>query len=110
MEWFSGSPDELYQAKEKNMLAAFYVSTENCNVCNTLKPKVYEFFTENYPEVHLTMLRSEQYPKWSAEHQIFTAPLLLVFAEGKEVMRYGRNISFQEIAGKLDRLVELMSE
>ena len=108
MEWYSGSPDELVQAKENNILSAFYVSTENCNVCVPLRVKVEEFFTTKYPDVHLTMMRSEYYPKWSAEHGIFTAPILLIFADGREVMRYGRNISFQEIEEKLDRLIELM--
>lgn len=108
MDWFSGSPDELYQAKENNILSAFYVSTENCNVCIPLRVKVENFFTSNYPQVNLIMMRSERYPRWSAEHSVFSAPMLIIFADGKEVMRFGRNISFQELAEKLDRLIELI--
>ena len=110
MEWFSGSPDELVQAKDKNILSAFYVSTENCNVCVPLRVKVEEFFKAKFPQVNLIMMRSERYPRCAAEHSLFSAPTLVLFADGKEVMRYGRNISFQELEDKLERLVDLMGD
>ncbi len=108
MEWFSGSPDDLFQAIDNNELAAFYVSTENCNVCNSLKPKVASFFAKEFPKVHVTMFRSERYPRWSAKYSIFSAPVLLIFADGKEIARYGRNLSFDEIDKKLTRIQELL--
>lgn len=108
MEWFRGSPEELNQAIENYDLAAFYVSTENCSVCNSLKPKVASFFADNFPKVHLNMLRSELYPRWSSKYSIFSAPVLLIFADGKEIARYGRNLSFEEIEKKLKRIQELL--
>ncbi|PKP05185.1 MAG: hypothetical protein CVU11_01960 [Bacteroidetes bacterium HGW-Bacteroidetes-6] len=108
MDWFQGSPQELEDAVSGSPISAFYISTENCNVCNSLRPKIVEFFSEKFPDVHLTIFRSELYPRWSAQNSIFTAPVLLIFADGKEAMRFGRSISFSELEEKLDRLQELM--
>lgn len=93
---------------ERQSIAAVYVKSSGCSVCEALQPKITAFFNDHYNQIPLVMLDAEKHMEWIAEQGIFSAPILLIFAENKEHCRFGRNVSLLELDQKLARLCQLM--
>lgn len=101
------SSEEFLKLKEEPALLAYF-STEVCNVCKVLKPKVEELITKKFPNIKLTYIKSDVLPEVAAQNQVFTAPTLLVFFDGREYIRKSRNIGLSELEKEIDRLYSMM--
>ncbi len=84
-----------------------YVSAPNCNVCDALKPKVETLFTDRFPKVELYEANIAHLPELGGRFNIFSAPAILLFFEGKEFAREGRNISLELFAQKIQKVYDL---
>lgn len=93
----------------KNDMVLLYFGSENCSVCNVMKPKVGELLKE-YPNIKSAQVNVEKSLGISASYNIFTIPGILVFIEGKEIMREARHISIQEMEGKIERYYSMLFE
>lgn len=92
--------------EEQGVLA--YFSTETCSVCHVLKPKVEELVLQKFPNLKLISVKSDQYPEIAAQNQVFTAPTILVFFEGREYIRKSRNIGILELQEAIERPYSLV--
>ena len=92
--------------KEPAVLA--YFSTEACNVCKVLKPKVQQLLKEKFPEVKMAYVKSDELPDIAGQHHIFAAPTILVFFDRRETIRKSRNIGISELQEAIARPYELM--
>ena len=94
--------DEFIKLKEEEPALLAYFSTDACNVCKVLKPKVRELVETNFPEIKLVYIKSDVLPEVAAQNQVFAAPTILIFFDGREYIRKSRNIGIsvlqQEIA------------
>lgn len=106
--YYSGSPDNLSAIIEDSDLVAVYIATYNCSTCEVLRPKVQSFFAISFPDVPLVQIKAEEYQTWIAEHMIFSAPVLLIYAHGKETYRGSRFLNFTEIEEKIKKIIELI--
>lgn len=93
--------------KEEGAVLAYY-STVACNVCKVLKPKVDEYFTANFPRMHLCYIDSEQTPDIAAQQRVLVAPTVVIYFEGREFFRFSRAFGLEEMAGKVERPYSLM--
>lgn len=96
------SYDEFLKLKEEPALLAYF-STETCNVCEVLKPKVEELIRNKFPEIKLAYIKSNLLPDVAAQNRVFTAPTLIVFFDGREYIRKSRNIGISELQGEIER-------
>lgn len=80
-----------------------YFSTETCNVCKVLKPKVAELIQASFPEIKLVYIQTDKLPEVAAQNQVFAVPTLLVYFEGREYIRKSRNIGIGELEREIDR-------
>ena len=85
-----------------------YLSHEQCNVCKVLKPKVKELLESKYPECQLKYVDIIEHPDIAAQLQVFAAPTILVYFEGKEYFRFSRNIGLQQVDEAINRPYQLM--
>lgn len=92
------------------MGVALYFSAPNCGICVSLKPKIVDLISHRFPEIEFEEIASHQYPEIAAHFGIFSAPTLLVFFEGKEFLRYVRNLSLLELEEKLRRPYEMLTK
>ncbi|OGU60905.1 MAG: thiol reductase thioredoxin [Ignavibacteria bacterium GWF2_33_9] len=99
--------ENIHQAINDNNFALFYFSTEKCNVCKTLKPKVIEML-EEFPQVKSFYVDLEKLTEASGYFTVFSIPTILVFIEGKETLRESRNISLREFQEKIARYYNLL--
>ena len=99
--------EDIQKAISENTFALFYFSTETCNVCKTLKPKMIEML-EEFPEVKSFYIDLEELTEASGLFTVFSIPTILVFIEGKETLRESRNISLKEFQEKIARYYNLL--
>ena len=95
--------DEFLKLKDEEPALLVYFSTENCNVCKVLKPKVAELIRGEFPKIKLIYIQSDVLPEVAAQNQVFTAPTILVFFEGREYIRESRNIGIGELHREIER-------
>lgn len=101
------SSEEFLKLKEEPALLAYF-STDACNVCKVLKPKVEELIQTKFPKIKLAYVKSDKLPEVAAQSQIFAAPTILLFFDGREYIRKSRNIGVSELEKEIARLYSMM--
>ena len=91
---------------EKGLL--LYFSSESCSVCKVLKPKVAELLQEKFPGMGSRYVDTEKSPVLAGQYRVFTIPTILIFFEGKEQLRYSRNISMHQLEEFIERPYQLL--
>ena len=81
-----------------------FVKTDNCSVCEGLRPQI-EMFEQEY-RLPFYLANGARIPKLAGELLLFTAPVVLLFHEGKEIHRFARFIRIDDLRKKLDELEE----
>ena len=95
--------EEFLKLKEEEPALLAYFSTDACNVCKMLKPKVAELIQSEFPKIKLAYIKSDILPEVAAQNQVFAAPTILVFFEGREYIRKSRNIGIGELQMEIKR-------
>lgn len=95
-------------AREKALV--LYFSSDSCSVCKVLKPKVEELLRDKFPLIASRYVDIEKSPVISGQFRIFTIPTILIFFEGKEQVRYSRNISMHQLEAAIERPYALIFE
>ncbi len=95
--------EEFLKLKDEEPALLAYFSTEICNVCKVLKPKVSELVQNEFPKIKLAYIKSDKLPEVAAQNQVFIAPTILVFFEGREYIRKSRNIGIGELQREIER-------
>lgn len=89
---------------QTNKAAVVYFSTPDCNVCKILKPKIMELLEEDFPGFAFGYVNCDENKIAAAQNSVFTVPTLIVFIDGKEVIRKSRNIGLAELSDDLSRV------
>ena len=101
------SAEEYTNFVKNNRASILYFSTDECNVCKVLKPKLEHFLTEKFPKIEARYINTLHMNKIAAENNVFTVPTIILFFEGKDYLRKSRNINFDEFEEDLKRLYSL---
>ena len=99
--------DEYASFISKNLGAVVYFSTDKCNVCKILKPRLKEFLNEKYPKMEFAYVNINESQEVSANNQVFAAPTILFCFDGKEFIRKSRNINISALAQEIGRLYSM---
>lgn len=102
------STEEFELLKEKEAALLCYFSTENCNVCKVLKPKVAELLELEFPKMKAVYIPSDRFPAVAGQNRVFAAPTILVFFDGREYIRKSRNIGIEELRNEIARPYSLI--
>ncbi|MCD5002556.1 thioredoxin family protein [Enterococcus saccharolyticus] len=74
-------------------IVLLYISTPTCSVCHAIKPKIEHALTD----LPMFVLDAHVYPEVASAYQALTAPVVLLFFEGKEVHRQARFIDIPKL-------------
>jgi thioredoxin-like negative regulator of GroEL len=75
----------------------FYLSTPECNVCKVLKPKVIEMLKNDFRQIHFYYIDLNEAKEISGQLSVLSVPTILVYFEGKEMIRVSRIIHLKEL-------------
>lgn len=99
------SIEEVRQFIENNELAFVYISRIDCGVCHAVRPQVAQLL-ENYPRIQAIEANADSIPEVAGEFTVFTAPALLLFANGKEYIREARFVNMENLDTQFARIAE----
>lgn len=94
--------DEMKSLVLNNKIALLYISSESCNVCKVIFPRLVDIL-KSYPEVETVRADIQELPLLSGAYNVFTIPCVLVFVEGKEILREARFINLDYLNEQIDR-------
>ncbi|HLR64283.1 MAG TPA: thioredoxin family protein [Pseudogracilibacillus sp.] len=90
------SMQEVNEFMQQDGLQFLYVTMPNCSVCHGLLPQL-EPFVERYSKINFAQLDAADIPEAQGQFQLFTAPVALLFVDGKEYIRQARFIPLQQL-------------
>src|SRR5699024_7225610 len=79
-----------------NKLSFLYVTQPNCSVCHGLLPQLQPIL-EPFEQIATAQLDASEVPEAAGQYGLFTAPVALLFVDGKEYFRKARFIPLQEL-------------
>ncbi|GIN93410.1 thioredoxin-like protein YdfQ [Siminovitchia terrae] len=101
------SLEEIQTTINESKLTLLYISRPDCSVCHGLLPQVKELLYE-FPSVVSIHVDADEIPEIAGEYSIFTVPVVLVFVEGKEMIRKARFVPIGELRKQLEKVAEFM--
>ncbi len=104
------SIEEIRDAMNSHPAIIAFFSHENCSVCQVIKPELSEKISKVYPSIHLIETDIGENPGVAADYSVFTAPVVVLFLNGREFIRKTRNFSISEFIHAIDRPYRLMLE
>jgi thiol-disulfide isomerase/thioredoxin len=97
------SYEEWIEVSRKLDSLLLFVKTDNCSVCDGLLPQVAALQSDYY-SVPFYFVNVADTPEMAGQLSLFTAPVVLLYREGKEYARFARFVQMNELK---KRLVEL---
>lgn len=101
------SIEAVDQFISKNDLAFLYITMPNCSVCHGLLPQIEAMF-EQYPNIVTRTIDASEVQEIAGRLQIFTAPVLILFVEGKEYLREARFVQTAKLDEQIAKVYENM--
>lgn len=81
-----------------------------CSVCQSLKLKLNEVLPVQFPKLQSAYVDCQQTPEISAQHGVFSLPVLKVYMDGQLVLEQAGVFSLQQALLQLSRLYQLWEE
>ncbi|MCF0147906.1 MAG: thioredoxin family protein [Clostridium sp.] len=92
---------------KENLISIVYFSGVTCGACDAIRDKVFHII-KDYKEVEFMEINAIENRKIAASYDIFSLPILLLFVNGKESLRVGRNIDLLDFKNSIDRYYNLI--
>ncbi len=87
-------------SKEGVML---YFWGDNCNVCDALKPKIKGLIESEFPKIEQIYIDAKNNPDIASAFSVFSIPTTIIFLDGQEFVREGRNLSISNLRDKTSK-------
>jgi len=89
------SKEQLNQLMEQEKPIILYFTSQDCNVCHAVFPKLMNLIDPQSIEV--ANISVNEHVEITGQLLVFTVPTILIFHEGKEILRESRFIDFQKV-------------
>lgn len=103
------SLNEVERLIDESPLAFLYITLPNCSVCHGLQPQI-EAMLSGYPKINARHVDASKVPEIAGRLNIFTAPVLLLFVDGKEYIREARFVQTALLDEKIARIYGNMAD
>ena len=99
--------DEISDLINNNQIVIVYFNGVSCGACEVIKVKI-EKIIDKYPKIKSCEINGEDHLDVAASFDVFSLPLLLVYIDGKETIRIGKNIDLLEFENIINRYYTLL--
>jgi thiol-disulfide isomerase/thioredoxin len=97
-----------YEKIKSERFSFVYLHKQGCSVCNVMLPKIKEL-SERYDGASFYSIDLMKHEEAVGEFLVFSIPALIVFSQGKELLREARFFNIDDIKKRLDRYYNLSS-
>ena len=101
------SEDEVLRLINDNEMVVVYFTGRDCGACEAIKYKI-ESILKNLPQIKSGEINGEENLDLAAKYGVFSLPIFLLFIEGKETLRIGRNVDLLELERNIKRYYEMI--
>lgn len=98
---------EVKNFVQEGSMKLLYLSRPECGVCTVVKSKV-EKILERYEKLEGMYVNMDEIPQSAGEYSLFTIPGILLYIDGKEMIREARYFSMEELESRIDRFYNLL--
>ena len=98
---------ELEKFIKESLINIVYFSGSTCGACDAIKEKVVHIIKE-YENIKFMEINAVENKELAASYNIFSLPILLLFVNGKEVLRVGRYFDLLDFKNSIDRYYNLI--
>lgn len=99
--------EEVKNIINENEIVILYFSNKVCGACEAIRSKV-ERILKSYSKVKSIEIDGEKQIELAAINNVFSFPLLILFVNGKETIRVGRNIDLFEFENIIKRYYDML--
>ena len=99
--------DDIKDFIKENKFVMLYFSSDGCNVCDDVLPMIEDLLIK-HSKVAGGHVEIQNTPSVASIFGIFTIPAIIIFLEGKEIVRQVRYINFLELKEKIQRFSEFV--
>ena len=99
--------EEIRHKIENSPAVMLYFWGDNCAVCDALKPKIKELLDNKFQKIEQIYIDAKNSRDIAAAFSVFSIPTTIIFLDGKEFIREGRNLSISSLEEKLKRPYEI---
>ncbi|PPA69312.1 thioredoxin family protein [Jeotgalibacillus proteolyticus] len=103
------SINEADQFIQSHSLVLLYILRTNCSVCHALLPKIQQVMNR-FPAVACGQINADEVEEVAKHLTIFTVPVLLLFGEGKELLREARFVRVDEFEEQVLKISSAFEE
>jgi predicted thioredoxin/glutaredoxin len=93
--------DDLNTIIQKDLVMVI-AKSHTCSICNTILGTM-EHNIPNLDQIEIYNVYIDDVEEFRGQHTIFSVPTVLIFSEGKELLRESRYINYS----KIQRLIEI---
>lgn len=101
--------EEVEQFIADHPFVFLYLSQPTCSVCQALLPKI-KTMLEQFPSLQSGYVDTSLITEAVGKFSVFTIPVLLLFIDGKEVMRKARYLSVEDVEATVAKYNEFLME
>lgn len=98
---------EIEELIKNNTMAIVYFTGSRCGACEAIKIKIEEII-KRYPEIKNGEINGETNLEIAAKYDVFSVPIFLLYIEGKESLRIGRNVNLLELERNIERYYHMI--
>lgn len=98
---------EVNEFISNNEMTLLYFSSKSCSVCGSMFPKIEEIL-KSYPNIKSVNIDVDKSTEAAGQHLIFSLPAILVYVDGKEIIREARIISIMELEKAIKKYYNLI--
>ncbi|MBG0781071.1 MAG: thioredoxin family protein [Bacteroidales bacterium] len=85
-----------------------YFFSDKCAPCISLRPKVEQLLSNNYPAMKLIYIDSESQPEIAGHFGVFSSPTLLLIFDGHEHQRLSKYVAIPQLDAAINRPYSLL--
>lgn len=108
MKEFEGTFEEFTALLQSKPAVLAYFSTDECQVCHVLKPQIEKMITSEFPKIETIYLPLNKHPEVAGQFRLFAVPSVVLFMEGKEIIRKSRAFSVHELHQEIKRFYQVL--
>lgn len=98
---------EIEELIKSNSISVIYFTGSDCGACEVIKIKI-EDILKRFPKIKSGEINTQKHLDLAAKYNIFSVPVFLLFIEGKESIRVGRNINLLELELNIKRYYDMI--